>query len=101
MWQLGVYVAITGSTWPMWCLLKGCHVHPVTATYILQWPRRPRNLEEVGTAHSFSRKLSYVAREEWVALRKGVTHAALLWQKEASDKIEISCKRAKCVCHFH
>ena len=26
---------------------------------------------------------------------------ALLWQKEASDKSEISCKRAKCVCHFH
>ena len=27
--------------------------------------------------------------------------AALLWQKEASDKSDISCKRAKCVCHFH
>ena len=26
---------------------------------------------------------------------------ALLWQKEASDKIKISCKRAKCVRHFH
>ena len=23
---------------------------------------------------------------------------ALLWQKEARDKSEISCKRAKCVC---
>ena len=26
---------------------------------------------------------------------------ALLWQKEASDKGDISCKRAKCVSHFH
>ena len=26
---------------------------------------------------------------------------ALLWQKEASDKRDISCERAKCVCHFH
>ena len=25
----------------------------------------------------------------------------LLWQKEASDKSDSSCKRAKCVCHFH
>ena len=24
-----------------------------------------------------------------------------LWQKEASDKSAISCKRAKCVCHLH
>ena len=36
-WQLRglrsrVYVAFTGSTW---CLLEGCRVHPVTATYIL------------------------------------------------------------------
>ena len=28
-------------------------------------------------------------------------YTALLWQKEASDKIEISCKRANCVRHFH
>ena len=28
-------------------------------------------------------------------------NTALLWQKEASDKSEISCKKAKCVCHFH
>ena len=28
-------------------------------------------------------------------------NTALLWQKEASDKSEISWKRAKCVCHFH
>ena len=28
-------------------------------------------------------------------------HTALLWQKEASDKCAISCKRAKCVCHLH
>ena len=30
-----------------------------------------------------------------------VNYSALLWQKEASDKSEISCKRAKCVCFFH
>ena len=30
-----------------------------------------------------------------------VDYTALLWQKEASDKSDISCKRAKCVCHFH
>ena len=30
-----------------------------------------------------------------------VGNCALLWQKEASDKSDISCKRAKCVCHFH
>ena len=28
-------------------------------------------------------------------------YTALLWQKEASDKSDISWKRAKCVCHFH
>ena len=28
-------------------------------------------------------------------------HNALIWQKEASDKSEISRKRAKCVCHLH
>ena len=28
-----------------------------------------------------------------------VTHTALLWQKEASDKSDISCNRAKCICH--
>ena len=27
-------------------------------------------------------------------------YTALLWQKEASDKSDISCKRAKCVYHF-
>ena len=30
-----------------------------------------------------------------------IIYSALLWQKEASDKSEISCKRATCVCHFH
>ena len=29
------------------------------------------------------------------------TSAALLWQKEASDKSDISCKRENCVCHFN
>ena len=28
-------------------------------------------------------------------------YTALIWQKEASDKSEISRKRAKCVCHLH
>ena len=28
-------------------------------------------------------------------------YSALIWQKEASDKSEISRKRAKCVCHLH
>ena len=28
-------------------------------------------------------------------------NSALLWQKEASDKSDISCNRAKCVCHFY
>ena len=28
-------------------------------------------------------------------------YAAVLWQKEASDKSDISRKRAKCVCHLH
>ena len=36
-----------------------------------------------------------------VSVEEAVTYAALLWQKEVSDKSEISCKRAKCVCHFH
>ena len=30
-----------------------------------------------------------------------ISITALLWQKEASDKSDISCKRAKCVCHLH
>ena len=29
------------------------------------------------------------------------TYSALIWQKEASDKSDISRKRAKCVCHLH
>ena len=28
-------------------------------------------------------------------------NTALIWQKEASDKSDISRKRAKCVCHLH
>ena len=28
-------------------------------------------------------------------------YTAQLWQKDTSDKSDISCKRAKCVCHFH
>ena len=28
-------------------------------------------------------------------------HTALIWQKEASDKSDISRKRAKCVCHLY
>ena len=30
-----------------------------------------------------------------------VDSTALIWQKEASDKSDISHKRAKCVCHLH
>ena len=30
-----------------------------------------------------------------------VNNSALIWQKEASDKSDISHKRAKCVCHLH
>ena len=30
-----------------------------------------------------------------------IINTALIWQKEASDKSEISRKRAKCVCHLH
>ena len=29
------------------------------------------------------------------------SYTALIWQKEASDKSDISRKRAKCVCHLH
>ena len=31
----------------------------------------------------------------------GNVYAALIWQKEAGDKSDISCKRAKHVYHFH
>ena len=31
----------------------------------------------------------------------GNNNTALIWQKEASDKSDISRKRAKCVCHLH
>ena len=30
-----------------------------------------------------------------------IVHTALIWQKEASDKSDITRKRAKCVCHLH
>jgi len=36
--------------------------------------------------------------ETWEAL---VHSAALLWQKEANDESDISCKRAKCDWHLH
>ena len=45
-----------------------------------------------------SRKLIFLNYQIWITW-KIVT--ALIWQKEASDKSDISCKRAKCVCHFH
>ena len=32
---------------------------------------------------------------------KCTNYSALIWQKEASDKSDISRKRAKCVCHLH
>ena len=33
--------------------------------------------------------------------RARLDYTALIWQKEASDKSDISRKRAKCVCHLH
>ena len=33
--------------------------------------------------------------------RCGRLNYPILWQKKASDKSDISCKRAKCVSHFH
>ena len=30
-----------------------------------------------------------------------LNNTALIWQKEASDKSDISRKRAKCVCQLH
>ena len=38
--------------------------------------------------------------EWWHDINSVKPRSALLWQKEASDKSDISCKRAKCVCHF-
>ena len=35
--------------------------------------------------------------DKWLQL----SYSALIWQKEASDKSDISRKRAKCVCHLH
>ena len=37
----------------------------------------------------------------WPVAEMLYNYSALLWQKEASDKSDISCKRAKCVCHLH
>ena len=34
-------------------------------------------------------------------IKNNVDYTVLLWQKETSDKSDISRKRAKCVCHFH
>ena len=33
--------------------------------------------------------------------KPAANNTALIWQKEASDKSDISRKRAKCVCHLH
>ena len=59
---------------------------------------------------------NHPSKASWVSCIKGWLHrvssikyvlleihiySALLWQKEASDKSDISCKRAKCVCHLH
>ena len=38
---------------------------------------------------------------EWKTEWMNDKHTALLWQKEASDKSDISRKRAKRVCHLH
>ena len=37
----------------------------------------------------------------WCPVRALKYYSALIWQKEASDKSDISRKRAKCVCHLH
>ena len=77
-----VYVAVTGFMW----LLQGlCGCYGV---YV------PLFFLKIAVRGSFG-----------TALRDGMTkvlqYTALLWQKEASDKSEISCKRAKCVRHLH
>ena len=67
-----VYVAVTRSLWSL--LYKGCHIHPVTAKYILQrlqCPRRPRNCYEIATPYSISWKLP--RGFYGTALREGVT----------------------------
>ena len=48
--------------------------------------------------------VKYTVQEQTHALSihcRHVYNTALIWQKEASDKSEISRKRAKCVCHLH
>ena len=47
-----------------------------------------------------NRSLMALSCQSW-STNSWCISAALLWQKEASDKSDISCKRAKCVCHFH
>ena len=49
-------------------------------------------------------ELLYGERDEYEQVAQGeigCPKSALLWQKETSDKSDISCKRAKSVCHFH
>ena len=49
--------------------------------------------------------LRYLKINILLGVRRGVMgwrgYSALIWQKEASDKSDISRKRAKCVCHLH
>ena len=37
---------------------------------------------------------------EFIVVMNMNNNTALIWQKEASDKSDISRKRPKCVCHF-
>ena len=52
-----------------------------------------------------SKVLSFCERRKYLEdtgmVSKLDRYSALIWQKEASDKSDISRKRAKCVCHLH
>ena len=71
--------------------------------YLLE---KSRLVSQVRPLSKFKIKVTFYFLQYWVETmselhtNKCIYNAALLWQKEASDKSEISCKRAKCVCHF-
>ena len=54
--------------------------------------------------HTYSSRIKFTSHSRnthQCKVQTGVCKSALIWQKEASDKSDISRKRAKCVCHLH
>ena len=66
-------------------------------SFWLLWNVKYESILSCTNHHFFSRNRNSSLKAE----KTLESYTALIWQKEASDKSDISRKRAKCVCHLH